>query len=304
MELPIINAFAIPTGGAVGLKLTTAVSGTVTLSRAVSGSGGLGSFTTLYTGVPLSNTGETCFYLDIGDASPGPLIGGTLYVYNLTDVNGTVASPPIQTPSEITLEEAPYTDLIIGLLQGGINTATRPPGIKKAQVLNAMPLAGLPTLPTIFVNPEAVSQEEIPVGVDNETAGDLIQPGRANIWTQTEQDHHMFRITVLSLNAIERNYYRTLIIGILRVAVAYAFSQFGADSSRSSEAVSYQEVDEPKSLSPGFYAADVLFSFTAVGNVKITTNYGLIERITGDFEAVLFDTTGDPVDVQVEVPTL
>jgi hypothetical protein len=297
-----LDVFPIPSGGAIGIKITTAVSGAVTLSRATSGASGLSAWSQLYSGAPFSDTGEQCFYLDIGDQTPGPLQGGVMYVYQLTDISGSKQSNPVIPASNITVEETQYTQMLIRLLQGAINAASLPAGYKRPRVLNAMPLAGSPPLPLIVLNPELVAQQEIPIGADNEIVGDLIQPGRVNIWTQTEQDHHMFRITVFALSPEERDYYRMFIIAILRISVAYAFSQFGADTSRDFEAVSYQEVDQASSMTPGFYASDILFSFTATGNVKVVTNYDIIETITGDFDASLADQP--TVDVQVIVPHL
>lgn len=277
------NVFPIPTGGAIGINLTTATSGNVSLSRAVSGSGGLGSFTSLYSGAPLSETGETMFFLDLGDQTPGPLLAGSLYVYRLTDSGGTDQSPPIATPSSIDIEQIGFEKIIISLLQGAIDTAqaggTMPPGIKWARVTSAMPLAGNIPLPAVFVNPDLIAQTYLPIGADVETVGDLRQPATENVWTNTAYARYMFRITVLALSPEERNYYRDFIKAVLRVAVAYAFSQFGADQSHSFEAVSYQEVDQTNLMIPGFYAADVLYDFSGVTNIKITTSYGVINSI-------------------------
>ena len=303
MADPVIQAFAIPTGGAIGLKLTTAVSGSVVLSRAVSGVSGLTAFTQLYSGSPYSETGETVFYLDIGDQTPGPLLNGTQYVYRLTDVNGTVDSPPVTSASSITLERQDYTQIIIALLRGSINAAGNlPDGVQKANVLNAMPLQGNPALPCIFVNPEILQQEELPIGVDDENAGDLRQPATENVWTQTEQDRHVFRLTVLSLNAVERNFYRDFIVAVLRMSLAYAFSQFGADTSRNFEATCYQSVDQTNLMIPGFYACDVLFEFVANSNIKVVTSYGIIEHIVGDITSIAVDL--ETAENLFEVPTL
>lgn len=89
----------------------------------------------------------------------------------------------------------------------------------------------------------------------------------------------MFRITVMALSAEERNYYRDFVAAVLRIAVAYAFSQIGADSSHNVEMVSYQEVDQTNMMIPGFFAADILYEFVATGNIKITTNYGTISSV-------------------------
>lgn len=322
--MPVLNnVFPVPTGGVIGLSFSTATCGTVTLTRSISGSGGLSSTATIYSGAPLSLTGESCFFLDIGDGSPGPLLPGTLYVYQLTDIVGTVTSPPIITASNVNISQTQYTQICIAVLQGAINAAqagnSLPPGIKWAKVMAAMPIAGQPPLPAIFVNPELVQQEAVPLGQDNENPGDLIQPGHTNIWTQTEQDRRMFRITVLSLSPEERDYYSDFIIAMLRVSVAYAFSQFGADTIHSYQATSYQEVDQTNLMVPGFYAADIMYEFVATSNVQITTNYNLIETIvatvSGSYDTSISTISlatgaqtvagsGIPVQIIAQVPTL
>jgi hypothetical protein len=279
--------------------MTTATSGSVVLSRATSGASGLSSFTPIYSGATLSDTGEATFFLDIGDNTPGPLQGGVQYVYQLTDVNGTVQSPPVIPASTINIERTNYSQIVVALLQGAINAAQLPNGYKPARVMAAMPLAGFPALPLIFLNEDLNQQENIPIGVDNETVGDLIQPGRVNIWTQTEQDSYMLRLTVISLNSDERYFYRDFIKAVMRMSMAYAFSQFGADLEHSFQANAYQEVDQTNNVMPGWYACDVLFSFTATANIAVTTSYDLIETILGTYS----DYEGNVV-VETENPTL
>lgn len=313
-----LQATAIPTGGVIGISFATATSGTILLSRAVSGSGGLGAFTPLISGAPLSNTGSNCYFLDIGDQTPGPLVSGVSYVYQLTDNSGTQQSDPIQPNSNVVLEATPWTRIIIAILQGAINAAVLPTGINRARVFNAMPLTGNPPLPLIAVNPELEVQANIPIGVDNQNVGDLVQPAVSNNWTQAAQERRMFRITAVALSAEERDFWRTFIIGTLRIAAAYALSQVGADFIRDYEAVSYQTSKETQSQIPAWYAVDVLWDMTVEANVTVTTNYGPIDTIvasvsgyldnlditfTGISPAVETDgVSGVPALTQVQVP--
>ncbi len=276
-----LQATAIPTGGVIGVSFATASGGTFSLSRAVSGSGGLGAFTPLVSGSPLSVTGENCYFLDIGDQTPGPLVSGISYVYQLTDITGTQQSPPIQPNANVVLEATPWTRIIIAVLQGAINAALLPAGINRARVFNAMPLTGNPPLPLIAVNPELEVQANIPIGVDDQNVGDLVQPPVSNNWTQVAQERRMFRITAVALSAEERDFWRTFIIGTLRIATAYAFSQVGADLTRDYEAVSYQASKETQAQIPAWYAVDVLWDMTLEANIKVITNYTFNETITG-----------------------
>lgn len=313
-----LQATAIPTGGIIGVSWATAVSGTVLLARAVSGSGGLGAFTPIYSGAPLSNTGANCYTLDIGDGTPGPLVSGISYVYQLTDITGTTQSPPIQPNSNVIIDTTPWTKIIIGILQGAINAAALPVGINRARVFNAMPLTGSPPLPMIAVNPELEVQANIPIGVDDPTIGDLIQPAQTNNWIQAGQERRMFRITAVALSAEERDFWRKFIIGTLRIATAYALSQIGADFVRDYEAVSYQVSKETTGQVPAWYAVDVLWDMTLEANVTVLTNYQTIDTITASLSGyadnldIMFTAaapaiisqgaSGSPVLVETQVP--
>lgn len=287
------------------MSFTTATSGTITLTRAASGQ----AAEIIYNGPPFSETGESSYYLDTGDGTPGPLLSGTIYVYNLTDGNGSV-STSVTTTSRINIEQVQYTQLLIALLQGAVNSArdgnTLPNGIKWAKVMNAMPIASAAPLPSVFVNPELIQQETIPIGADVERIGDLVQPATENVWTQTEHDRHMFRITVMSTSPDERDYYRDFIMAAIRIAVASTFEQFGANISHRIMAESYQDVDQTNLMIPGFYASDILYDFTATANVKISTSYGVIETITGTISTITGDIS-DPTnstEVLYQAPTL
>jgi hypothetical protein len=257
------------------------------LSRAVSGSGGLSVFTPLYSGVPLSNTGSNCYFLDIGDQTPGPLVSGVTYVYQLTDASGTQQSPGIQPVANVVLQTTPWERIIIAIIQGAVNAAVLPTGINRARVFNAMPLTGNPPLPLIAVNPELEVQANIPIGVDNQIVGDLVQPAINNNWTQAGQERRMFRITCVTLSPEERDFWRRFIISTLRIATAYALSLVGADFVRDYEAVSYQNSKESEQKIPAWYAADVLWDMTLEANVTVITNYLLIETITASVSGVL-----------------
>lgn len=292
-----LQANVVPTGGAVMVTLGTAASGNVSLSRAVSGSGGLGSFTTLYSGAPLSNTGDYCYFLDIGDQTPGPLASGVSYVYQLMDNTGSQQTGAIQPVTSMVLETTPWTKIIIGIIQGAVNAAMLPQGVNRARVFNAMPIAGNPPLPLIAINPELEVQANIPIGADNQIVGDLVQPAVFNNWTQAGQERRMFRITVVSLSAEERDFWRTFVIGTLRIATAYALSLVGADFTHDYEATSYQMSRSIDEKLPTWFAADVLWDVTLEANLKIITNYGPIDTITAPISGSTqnFNVLGGPL---------
>lgn len=148
----------IATGGAI--SLTIQATGTMTLSRAISGVGGLGPYTQLYSGVPLG------FYVDCGDMLPGPLDPTQLYVYQMTDTGGTLLAGPIQPIVELNALIEPLMLLMIKLFQGAINSLALPRGIGKAQVLQAMPNGGALPMPFFVFNLDLLRQQDVPIGQD------------------------------------------------------------------------------------------------------------------------------------------
>ena len=95
--MPTINPVSIPTGGAIRLDLPDYVTpgsgvGSITIARSVSGTG---TWTTLYSGAPVS------VYLDVGDLLPSPLVSGTAYLYQVTDGIGSGITPAITPGSAI-----------------------------------------------------------------------------------------------------------------------------------------------------------------------------------------------------------
>lgn len=298
--MPTILGQVIPTGGAVMLTLTTAISGSISLQRAVSGSSGLGPWTTLYSGAPYANVLQPdglpfeTPYIDTGDQLPSPLIPSSLYVYSLTDANGSVQTPPIQPAVQLNLQPEPLTPILMRLLQAGINSLTPPAfnigGGKIPQVLYDMPLAGFPPMPFITVNLDLLQQEEIPIGQN------VSNPNNQDVWTLTGFAKFIYRISVLSNNSQERDFYRDAVIGIFNVILGSVLAPLGKNIRHRYQAACGQVVKDSTLQIPGFYYADVMLEFEGTWNITVTSTYGLIETIyfTG--------TTPDGEQIKTEVP--
>jgi hypothetical protein len=293
--MPTLNAFLVPTGGAVRLELTTAVSGAISLGRAVSGVSGLGPFTTLYSGVPLRNDGLTAFYVDVGDFAPAPLDPTLQYVYQLQDVNGVALTPPTQPVAGVNIEQDELTWIMFRLLKAGLSNLSLPAGIQPIKdVVQAMPLGDLPPTPIVVANPEMIQQADQQIGADTEVVAS------DNTFTRSELARRVFRVSVISQNAVERDFYRDAIIAIFKVALTYVLQPLGNDVRHSWQAESYQVSDEQKSFVPGFYGCDLLLEITGIYNIAITTTYGLIQTITTTASGSL-DPTLPPVTITVSV---
>lgn len=279
MTAPRVTAYTIPTGGAVGIQFETVSSGNIVLQRATSGASGLSAWETLYSGQPLTETGVGQFYLDVGDLLPGPLRPETVYVYRVTDVSGTTASSGMLPAARLVLENDPLEMVLVRLLQGGINNLTVPASGRKAQVLQAMPIAGFPPMPFVVINNDLTQQSIQSIGEDVEL------PSSSNIWLMNEIVKRVWRISVMSTSSQERDYYRDAVIAFFKMGLAYAFAPIGQNIEHDWQATSYQIAKETDAMVPGFYGADVLLTMTGTFNLKIITSYGRISTITANVSA-------------------
>lgn len=294
--MPAINAFVVPTGGAVRLELVTAVSGTISLSRATSGASGLSSFTTLYSGAPLATDGSTTMFVDVGDFLPAALDTTLQYVYQLSDVNGVVLTPATPPIASINIEQDQLSWMLYRLLKAGlVNIQPLPQGIQALKdVTEAMPLGDLPPTPLVVVNAEMLQQADQQIGAD------VPQPDVTNVWTRQELVRRVYRVSVISRNSIERDYYRDTIVAIFKAVLAYVLAPLGDDVRHSWQAESYQVSDDQKSYVPGFYGCDILLEIVGIYNFAITTNFGFIHTITTTASGSI-DPTLPPVAITVTV---
>lgn len=282
-DTPNLAPYVLPTGGIIGMVFSTAVSGTISLSRAVSGVGGLSAWTVLYSGAPLSTTQSDCFYLDNGEQLPGGvLLPSNQYVYQLVDANGTIVSSPLTPVSSLQLDRIDFMPVLISILQGAVNTLQLPTGIERTQVLQAMPLTGIPPMPFIVANPDMIQQDDVPIGQSTyQSLGQgVFQPSNSQTVTVTELARRVFRISVLSLNSVERDFYRDMIIAVFKNSLTTVFQQLGVDVQHNYQASSYQTTQILQGMVPGFYGADVILELRGTSNISLTSTYGIIKTIT------------------------
>lgn len=262
---------AVPTGGAAFLNLPgylippSSVTA-MTLARAVSGASGIGAWTQIYSGAPVP------VYVDPGDFTPGPLASGAAYVWQLTDALGTIQLGPI-TPVGAIISKPDYlTNLFIRLLQGAVDNLQRPAGVNHVQVTTKMPQNGWQALPFIVVNLDLIQQTEVQIGEDVENVID-------NKWTIIANAKRIWRVSVFSRDAQERDYYRDSLLMVFRVLKATVFSPLGLNVSHSFQAASGTDAKEWEGHSPGFFYADLMMEIDGLFNTTILDNYDLIEEI-------------------------
>ncbi len=182
------------------------------------------------------------------------------------------------------------TQLFIRLLQGALNCLIYPPGIQQTQVLNQMPMNGWTAMPFIIVNLDLIEQTETEIGEDVEN------PNNQNVWSLWVNARRIWRITVISSNAEERDFYRDSLLAIFRVLKATAFQPLGLDVSHSFQAVSYTDAREWQGHIPGFYGADLMLEINGTFPTAVLTDYPLIAEVGSN-------PTFDPNDFTIIVPT-
>lgn len=262
-----IIAKPIPTGGASSLTIKD-VSGAMILARAVSGASGVGTFTPIYSGV------ATPAYIDVGDGMNAPLDPSTIYVYSITDLHGSSISNGVRPTSTLNPEIEPLTEMLIRLLQGAFNSSTPPSGMPALQVLQAMPLGGLPPMPFLTVNLDLIQQEEIPIGQGfPKTAEDGSQ-------VITEQALYTWRISVLASSSGVRDYYRSVVTAVLKSIIFSVLMPIGLNVEDRYQITSGQVADANAGMDPGFYYAEALLTIKGTLNISITPDdLGIIEKI-------------------------
>lgn len=262
-----ITAYPIPTGGAVRLQMTFASTANITLSRAISVGGIPGTFTQIYAGT------LTPVYIDPGDGLPGPLDGGTFYVWQVSDGTSTINSDTVEPYSSLDILQEPLTAMIIRLMQAAINNLTPPPGAQGIQVLQAMPISGNPPMQFIVINPDLIQQQEIPVGQSVEVYK------KDGTWVQTAFVRRLFRVSITCTNAIEREFYRDAVIAIWRSLNASVFAYLGLDVRHRFQATSGQIAKDSQLLTPGFFWCDVMCFLEGTMDISIISSFGIIEQI-------------------------
>lgn len=285
--MPVFNKInAIPTGGAIGMSFTT-VTGTISLSRAVSGSS---TFTTLYNGPNTTPTGKNQYWLDYGELAP--LNPTTSYVYKVTDTSGNVVSDAIVPSGAVTIDSYNLTDIVIRLMQAGLNNLTTPPGIAKPTVTIAMPMGGFPVLPYVVIFPIMLEQDAQKIG------NAVNQTNNYNKWHINELARYNIQVSVLTANPNEMLFFREAVIGIFKTICATVLPDLGQNVSHNYMATATQVVGDFQNKSPGFFEIAVLLEFTGDYSITISTNYGIIEHI----DEKLYDYTGDNLLVEIITP--
>jgi hypothetical protein len=287
MTAPQLTAYVIPSGGVISLTINGAVSGAALLERAVSGQ----AFSPLYSG------SAQALYIDAGDFLPAPLDPTKFYQYRYTDITGTTTTPFIQPASTLAVQPEPIIELLIRLIQGGINSLTLPVGIKKAEVTQAMPLGGSINMPLVVINNDLTQQGAVPIGQSVAPTPAIDTPdGSIPGFTFVGFAKRTFRVSVLSANAIERNFYSDLIVGIFESSYQYILQPLGMDVTHSWQVSRGQVATDRLGKAPGFYYSDAVLSFEGTLNVTFMPTYGIITKITTTA------VTDDGVETVTRVP--
>lgn len=252
----------LPCGGLMRVDYSSQDPGTWTLTRNALIQGNLLRPEVLYQGPPIAS--GTGLYVDIGEGSL-PLDGATTYLYEISTNTGTASASGIPAAS-LQLDFFDYTMFVLRFIQAGVQNVTLPGDDafqNKPKVINAMPLTGAPSLPTISVAEDLSGQAE--QGIGHTVNSDY----QANKFTINEIANRRYRIAVLCSSTEEREFYKTLVISLFKGMLTAIMGQLGMDVRYSWHSSSSQQVD----TSPGFYYSEIGLQFDTDFQTTITTSY-------------------------------
>lgn len=275
---PMIEYSAIPSGGAVALKLYSSSPTGWSLTRSISQSGVLvsGVAVPLPTPVPpIYGTAMTrIVVLDTGDGTNFPLDPTQLYVYDFTTSVGTISTPALPVGANIQIVQDDLTLILVRLLQSGLRSLSYPSQFKnKPTVTHSMPIAGMPTLPLVAINQSFFGQAEVPIGQSNQNSN-----FESNQSTVTGIADRVYSVAIIASNVAERDFLRDAVIGIFYTILGPVLESIGQDARHSFAVDSGQVVSE--ATNPGFYFAECMLKISGSYNVVVTSDYGVIEAIT------------------------
>lgn len=221
--------------------------------------------------------GVQSIIIDPGVGLPGPLPSdqGTI-TYTLQDSVSTLAIPPLSLLVELDATPDWIDEMVLRVLQAGVDNLNLPNGYKPAAVMQEMPKTGTPELPFIFYTPVTVEQSQTQIGQDVPIT--LLTPGR-QLATVSVQAKRTWHLGILSLTAGERDYYRDTCLAIFQAMLGSVFLPLGLDIHHSFRAQSSQSAF--RDFSPGMYQCDILYTVDGVFNTAIVPSYGLINAVSG-----------------------
>jgi hypothetical protein len=143
-------------------------------------------------------------------------------------------------------------------------------------------------MPFITVNVDLIQQTEVEIGED------FVSPTPDNNWTLFANARRIWRVTIMSQDAEERDFYRDSLLAVFRVLKATAFGPLGLDVSHTFQAVSYSSAQEWEGVAPGFYAADLMLEINGIFPAAVLTAYPVILQIVSN-PTWLLDTFSEEV---------
>lgn len=273
------KASAFFVGGAVMLDFRGphggVPTGTMSITRTCTAGVNVGTTDTVASGAAIDP-----LWLDMGDGIrgsqtvTGPLAPGQ-YTYDVVAVIDGVTveatTSALLIAQSITIIPDGMHDVFIRILTGAVRTLTMPAGMNTPEVYNAMPVGGLPPMPFIAVNEELIQQSHVPIGQD------VFDASNNNTITIAAYAKRMWRISLFSNSAQERDFIRDYLIAALHVIAKDLFEPLGRNISHRFQAVNYSTAKDGEV--PGFFGTDILYDTEGTYNTSLTTSFGSISHI-------------------------
>ena len=268
--MPTLEATIPPCGG--GVFLSISANSPMTLTRYAQSTN---TTVTLYSG------NSVPYYIDQGDGFDVNVeyLPDDTYTYTVSDNTGSAVSSSLTPTASILITPDQITSVIIKTIKAGINALViNQSGWIKPRVFHAMPLSGTPSLPFIVVTFDLLQQKYVPIGQQNMPEYN----NQINIDVIMER---RYTVTTFTTTVDEREFYRDALVAIFESSLFQPLQQLGQNIEHSFQSISTQETDP----SPGFFVSDSMWMMTGGYNVKLQTNYGLIESL--DTSGVLASPT-------------
>ena len=265
-----VSASLAPFGGVVSFVIggyATGASAQMAISRSSTGSSG--TYLNIYSGNPCA------LFVDVGDGLPTALLSGSTYYWNFVDSSGTINIGPITPTGNLQYTDDGLTAIIVRCLQAGIDNQTLPNHIKRATVMQDMPLNGFPSLPLITVTDKLEEQESIGIGQQ------IPEPilAQNQIWTQGCLSRKIHQVSVLCSDTTTRDYYKRLVVLIFQAMLPNLLQDLGQNVSHRYMINTGQTVEDLKQKIPGFYFADIMLELTGNFTVNVQLNYPIVKGV-------------------------
>lgn len=267
----------VPTGGGFLFSITEIEGSNMTITRNDPENGTL----TVYQGLALA------MFLDIGEPLPSVLQPDVTYTYNFIDDSGSYEVITSFPNVVVTPQVDNMTYQLIRLIRGAMQNMQVPPQIKKAEVLQSVPVSRSVKLPAIFINQDLIQQDRTPIG---RNIG--IQPmSDSETMIISALVRRRFSIYIEAMDSMTTNFYHDVMIALITSLMNHVFGEEGLENSINYSFQSTGGMAFTKENQPTFYYSQIALDFTGPLNISLTyTPLGITKSIEVTLDSAISGT--------------